>query len=34
MTGADLIQQSGMDTDTFLEVFFGAGTTSTEGGAA
>lgn len=33
MTGADLIQQSGMVAEEFLEVFFGAGTTS-EGGAA
>lgn len=28
MTGADLIQQSGMDDDEFLEAFFGAGVTS------
>lgn len=28
MTAADVIQASGMDTDTFLEAFFGAGTAS------
>ena len=27
MNGADMIQQSGMDTGEFLEAFFGAGIT-------
>lgn len=30
MTGADMIQASGMGIDTFLEAFFGAGTSEGE----